>query len=200
MRRTSIDGVWLCTPDVRSDSRGNLHEAFRQDTFTAAVGHPFRLAQVNVSVSRRGALRGIHFADVPPGQAKFVSCLNGVILDVAVDLRVGSPTFGSWTAHELSVRNNRSLYLSEGLGHAFIALADEATVMYMCSEAYAPHKEHTLDPFDSALGIDWPVHPAPELSLRDRQAPSLAELTADNALPSYESCLTHARTRRRVTE
>ncbi|MFH8627222.1 dTDP-4-dehydrorhamnose 3,5-epimerase [Streptomyces vietnamensis] len=196
MRRMSMDGVWLSTPDVHPDSRGTFHEAFRQDTFTEAVGHPFSLAQANVSVSRRGVLRGIHFAAVPPGQAKFVSCLHGAVLDVAVDLRVGSPTFGSYTAHELSSRNGASLYVAEGMGHAFIALTDEATVMYLCSAVYTPHREHTLDPFDPTLGIDWPHDLAPVLSPRDREAPSLAQLASDNVLPSYESCLAHARVRR----
>ncbi|MEU3429389.1 dTDP-4-dehydrorhamnose 3,5-epimerase [Streptomyces gardneri] len=188
MQRTSVEGVWLSTPEVRTDNRGTFHEAFRQDTFAESVGHPLRLAQANVSVSRRGALRGIHFAAVPPGQAKFVSCLNGAILDVAVDLRVGSPTFGRYTAHELSARNHHSLYLAEGMGHAFLALTDEATVMYLCSARYTPHKEHAVDPFDPVLGIAWPRHPTPVLSPRDSEAPSLTELASGNMLPSYESC------------
>ncbi|MFF2779005.1 dTDP-4-dehydrorhamnose 3,5-epimerase [Streptomyces sp. NPDC058052] len=190
MRRTSIDGVRLSVPEVHPDARGTFHEAFRQDTFTESVGHPLHLAQANVSVSRRGVLRGIHFADVPPGQAKFVSCPSGAVLDVAVDLRVGSPTFGAHTAHELSARNHHALYLAEGIGHAFLALTDEATVVYVCSTSYAPHREHALDPFDPDLGIDWPCLPTRVLSPRDSTAPSLAELASRNLLPSYASCLT----------
>ncbi|AWL41304.1 MULTISPECIES: dTDP-4-dehydrorhamnose 3,5-epimerase [unclassified Streptomyces] len=188
MQRLTIAGAWLHVPVVHADERGSFHEAFRAEEFARSVGHTLELAQVNVSVSRRGTVRGIHFADVPPGQAKYVTCVRGAVLDVAVDLRVGSPGFGTWEAVELTQDNRRSLYLSEGLGHGFMALTDDATVMYVCSQGYAPRREHSVNPLDPALAIGWPTGPYPLLSPRDASAPTLAEALESGILPRYEDC------------
>ena len=107
-----------------------------------AVGHRLDLQQANCSVSAAGVLRGIHFADVPPGQAKYVTCVKGAVLDVAIDVRVGSPTFGTWDAVLLDDVDRRAVYLSEGLGHAFLSLEDDSTVLYLCSTGYSPGREH----------------------------------------------------------
>ena len=101
-------------------------------------------------------MRGIHFADVPPGQAKYVTCVRGAVLDVVVDVRVGSPTFGRWDAVRLDDRERRALYIAEGLGHAFCALEADSTVVYLCNDVYRPGSEHGVHPLDPALGIAWP--------------------------------------------
>ena len=150
--------------------RGSFLELFRGGEFLATLGYRLEVAQANCSVSRRGVIRGIHFADVPPGQAKYVSCLSGAILDVVVDLRTGSPGYRRWEAVRLDDENRRSLFISEGLGHAFTALSDAATVVYLCSTPYAPDREHGVHPLDPAVGIAWPGG-EPVLSDKDAAGP-----------------------------
>ncbi|RKS68619.1 dTDP-4-dehydrorhamnose 3,5-epimerase [Motilibacter peucedani] len=189
IRRLSVPDAYEVTPVQHRDGRGAFLEWFREDVFEAEVGRPFRLRQANVSVSRLGALRGVHFADVPPGQAKYVTCLSGSVLDVVVDLRVGSPTFGRWDAVELDDVSRRAVFLSEGLGHGFVARTDGAVVSYLCSEGYAPGREHGVMPFDPDLGVDWGA-PAERLLLspKDEAAPTLAQARADGLLPDYRAC------------
>ena len=184
----SIEGAWAHIPTIRSDSRGSFLELFRGGEFLAALGYRLEVAQANCSVSRRGVIRGIHFADVPPGQAKYVSCLSGAILDVVVDLRTGSPGYGRWEAVRLDDENRRSLFIPEGLGHGFTALSETATVVYLCSTPYAPGREHGVHPLDPAMGIAWPDVGVPVLSDKDAAAPSLAEARAAGLLPSYRDC------------
>jgi dTDP-4-dehydrorhamnose 3,5-epimerase len=175
-------------PKVFPDERGSFHEWYRGEEFREATGYDLSLAQANCSVSRRGVLRGVHFSDVPPGQAKYVTCVRGAILDVVVDLRVGSPTFAQWEAVRLDDDSRHALFLAEGLGHAFMALTDEATVMYLCSTGYAPEREHGVHPLDPDLDIAWPEGIRPLLSPKDAEAPSLAEAKRMGLLPSYETC------------
>ncbi|MFC4031149.1 dTDP-4-dehydrorhamnose 3,5-epimerase [Streptomyces polygonati] len=191
MRQLGIPGAWVQEPKIFTDRRGGFHEWFREAEFAAATGRDLRLAQANCSVSVRGTLRGVHFADVPPGQAKYVSCVSGAVLDVVVDLRVGSPEFGRWEAVRLDDRDHASVFLSEGLGHAFMALTEQATVVYLCSEGYAPAREHGVHPLDPALGIEWPAGLEPLLSAKDAEAPTLAEARERGLLPSYADCLAH---------
>ena len=192
IRELSISGAFEVTPQVHSDGRGAFHEWFRADRFTQATGHAFTLAQANASVSAAGTLRGIHFAQLPPSQAKWVTCLRGSALDVVVDIRVGSPSFGSWEAVELDDVDHRAVYLSEGLGHAFMALEDDTVVSYLCSAPYAPGREHGVHPLDPAIGITWPTTGRggspiePVLSSKDSQAPSLGEARQQGLLPSYD--------------
>lgn len=183
-----IEGAWVDTPEVFTDGRGRFHEWFRSDRFHAATGQGLRLEQANCSRSVRGTLRGIHFASVPPGQAKYVTCVSGAVLDVVADIRLGSPTFGTWEAVRLDDTAHRCVYLSEGLGHAFMALEDDSTVVYLCSEGYAPHREHGINPLDPALGIAWPEGLEPVLSDKDAGAPTLEEARRQGLLPSYEDC------------
>src|SRR5947208_10992571 len=136
VEQLGIAGAVVFTPRQHGDSRGVFLEQFRAAEAAAAVGHPLNLAQTNISVSSRGVVRGIHFAQVPPGQAKYVTCARGRVLDVAVDLRLGSPTFGEHAAAVLDDVDRQALYLAEGLGHAFVALTEEATVSYFCSTPY----------------------------------------------------------------
>lgn len=187
VRELAVSGAWEITPQLHTDSRGAFFEWFTDRGFSAFAGHRFDLRQANCSVSSAGVLRGLHFAQLPPGQAKYVTCVSGSVFDVAVDIRVGSPTFGRWDAVLLDNRDRRSVYISEGLAHGFLALQDDSTVMYLCSTEYSPQREHTICATDPALGIDWPV-PGGELVLsdRDRQAPTLDEVRAAGLLPSWE--------------
>ena len=187
IRPLSIAGAWEITPLVHADKRGQFLEWFRPDCLAEVVGHPVAVEQGNLSTSVAGAVRGIHFADVPPGQAKYVSCVHGEIWDVVVDLRVGSPTFGRWEAIGLDDVDRRGLYLAEGLGHGFCALSPGATALYLCSTGYSPSAEHTVHPLDPRLSIAWPTA-TPVMSSRDRAAPSLSTLLERKALPSYEEC------------
>lgn len=191
MRELSIPGAWVHEPRVFPDSRGSFHEWFKAPDFATATGHRLRLEQANCSVSGRGTLRGVHFADVPPGQAKYVKCVRGAVLDTVVDIRTGSPAFGRWEQVLLDDRDHRAVYLSEGLGHAFMALTDDATVVYLCSEGYAPEREHGLHPLDPGLGIVWPAEVAPVLSEKDAAAPGLAEAERRGMLPRYDACLAY---------
>ena len=185
----SIVGVWLFTPILRSDDRGVFLESFKDSTFTETVGHRFDLRQMNISVSKKGTVRGIHFADVPPGQAKYVQCFDGRILDIVVDIRVGSPTFGAWEAVELDTESRRGLYIAEGLGHAFCALTESVTVGYLCSEPYSPLREHGIHPLDTDLDLPWPNGLDSLLSPRDAAAPTFAEAQATGLLPTFEQCV-----------
>ncbi|MCN9243906.1 dTDP-4-dehydrorhamnose 3,5-epimerase [Streptomyces sp. RY43-2] len=188
MKPLGIEGAWVDTPTVFADDRGRFHEWFKGDRFRDSVGQGLDLQQANCSRSARGTLRGIHFASVPPGQAKYVTCVGGAVLDVVVDIRTGSPTYGTWEAVRLDDITHRCVYLSEGLGHAFMALEDNSTVVYLCSQGYAPQREYGIDPLDPALGIAWPEGIAPRLSDKDAAAPTLAEVERKGLLPSFESC------------
>lgn len=189
MDSLKIDGAWAVTPEIYKDNRGSFSEWFRNGDVQAALGRSFEVAQSNVSVSRRGVLRGIHFADVPPGQAKYVTCVTGAVLDVVVDLRVGSAGFGRWDSIQLDSGSHRCVLIAEGLGHAFMALSDEAMVMYLCSTPYQPAREHGIHPLDPDLGISWPDGTDIILSDRDAAAPSLQEALQAGLLPDYGDCL-----------
>jgi dTDP-4-dehydrorhamnose 3,5-epimerase len=190
MDSLGIEGAWVYTPKVHRDDRGGFLEAFRGDEFAADLGYRLDVGQVNCSVSRRGVIRGIHYADVPPGQAKYVTCASGAVLDVVVDLRSGSAGFGRWEAVRLDDESRRAVFLTEGLGHGFMALSDEATVLYLCSTSYVPGREHGVHPLDPALGIDWPLEDGekPLLSGKDGDAPSLDEALRSGQLPGYNDC------------
>ena len=195
IRPLSIEGAFEITPVQRADPRGVFMEWYRFDQLAAEVGHPLRLAQGNISVSAAGVVRGIHFADVPPGQAKYVTCTRGSLIDVIVDLRVGSPTYGTWESVLLDDVDRRCVYIAEGLGHGFCATSDDATLTYLCSETYSPTGEHGVHPLDPELGIRWPTD-APVLSAKDEQAPRLAQARENGLLPDYDVCREFTRTLR----
>lgn len=185
VRELAVPGAWEITPTLRDDSRGLFFEWFTESGFRDFAGHDFSFAQANCSVSMAGVLRGLHFAEVPPSQAKYVTCVRGAVFDVAVDIRVGSPTFGRWDAVRLDDRTRKTIYLSEGLAHGFLALENDSTVMYLCSAPYNPTREHTILATDPALGIEWPEGHTPSLSERDLQAPTLADVEAAGTLPTW---------------
>jgi dTDP-4-dehydrorhamnose 3,5-epimerase len=188
VRELKIPGAWEITPTIHGDSRGLFFEWFTDHGFTGFSGHRLDVRQANCSVSSTGVLRGLHFAEVPPSQAKYITCVSGSVFDVVVDIRVGSPTFGQWDAVLLDDKDRRTIYISEGLGHGYLVLQDNSTVMYLCSTEYNPQREHTICPTDPALAIDWPLvgGAAPSLSDRDAAAPSLDEVRASGLLPTWE--------------
>ncbi|MEV6816992.1 dTDP-4-dehydrorhamnose 3,5-epimerase family protein [Micromonospora sp. NPDC051296] len=184
IRPLTIDGAWLVTPRHHGDDPGLFLEWYQAETFAAAVGRPFPLAQSNISISGRGVVRGIHLVDLPPGQDKYITCVSGAVLDVVVDLRLGSPTFGRWEAVRLDDANRHAVHLDAGLGHAFCALTEPATVVYLCSSPYDPAAERTVNPMDPDLAIDWPEGPL-RMSPRDAGAPSVAQARQAGVLPAY---------------
>lgn len=185
----AIPDAWLCTPQVHGDDRGMFLEWFRGDKLAAVVGRRFDIVQANHSRSKRGVLRGVHYADVPPGQAKFVYCPSGSVLDIVVDLRVGSPTFGAVDSVVLDDVDRRAVFIAEGLGHAFCALQDDTSLTYLVSSPYNPVIERTVSPVDADLNLPWPFERAElQFSEKDRDAPTLATAIAAGTLPSYDAC------------
>jgi dTDP-4-dehydrorhamnose 3,5-epimerase len=184
-----IPGAWLFTPRQFPDPRGLFLEWFKADVVEKAVGHPFVLRQVNHSTSSRGTLRGVHYADVPPSQAKYVYVTRGAALDIVVDIRVGSPTFCVVDAVQLDDVDRKAVYLAEGLGHAVVALTDDVNLNYLVTEPYAPSREHGINPLDPALDLPIPDGIEPLLSEMAAAAPTLAEAEAQGLLPSYDDCL-----------
>jgi dTDP-4-dehydrorhamnose 3,5-epimerase len=193
IRQLDIAGAWEITPQLHADARGLFFEWLTDRGFTSFAGHRLDVRQANCSVSAAGVLRGLHFAQLPPSQAKYVTCLSGAVFDVVVDIRVGSPTFGKWDSVLLDDRDHRSVYLSEGLAHGFVALQDNSTVMYLCSAEYNPQREHTIAATDPALAIDWPTEHKLVLSDRDAAAPTLDEVRAAGQLPSWDETRTFIR-------
>ncbi len=187
-RELAVPGVIEFIPRAFPDARGRFVAPFQELAFIDATGHQLHLAQVNHSVSRRGVIRGVHFSDVPPGQAKYVHCSRGALLDVAIDVRVGSPAFGRWEAVRLDTETSHAVYLAEGIGHAFVALAENTVMTYLCSTGYDPAAEHAVYPLDPALHLPWPTDLDVELSDKDRAAPILAEAAQAGILPRWEDC------------
>lgn len=187
--KLEIHGSYVVTPKIHSDDRGEFWEFYRFEQISAAIGHPLTLRQANASVSKRGVFRGIHFAELDPGQAKYVTCTTGVVLDLVVDIRVGSPTFGKTESVLLSGENRRSVYLSEGLGHGFIALSEGAVVNYLVSGVYNPQKEHGINPLTSDLQYELPADLELLLSPKDLEAPSIEEAQELGILPTWEESL-----------
>ncbi|MFG2885257.1 dTDP-4-dehydrorhamnose 3,5-epimerase family protein [Streptomyces sp. NPDC048297] len=180
-----IEGVHLVTPRVFDDPRGAFLELFVGDRLAGATGRPMDVAQVNCSVSRRGTIRGIHLTASPPGEAKYVTCVSGAIVDVVVDVRVGSPTYGASLAIPLDDRRRQAVYIADGLGHGFAAVSDTAVVTYLCDSVYTPAKAISINPLDPRLALPWPAMDDVVLSDKDRDAPSLAQTEALGVLPRY---------------
>lgn len=188
IRALDVPDAYEVTPVQHRDDRGVFLEWFKDGAFAEAVGHRLDLKQANISVSSRGTVRGIHFADVPVGQAKYVTAVTGSLVDFVVDLRVGSPTFGQWDSVLLDTVDRRAVYLAEGLGHAFCALEEGTTAHYLCSAAYNPGAEHGIHPLDPEVGLRLPGGIDPLLSPRDSAAPTLREAAESGLLPSYDVC------------
>jgi dTDP-4-dehydrorhamnose 3,5-epimerase len=188
IRELSVPDSYEVTPKQFGDDRGVFLEWYRFDKLADEIGHSIDLAQANTSVSKKGVVRGIHFADIPPSQAKYVTATHGAIIDFIVDIRVGSPTFGQWDSVLLDDVDRKAVYIAEGLGHAFVALTDKATVSYLVSSTYSAGAEHGINPLDEQVGLVFPSA-AGELLLspKDTDAPSLAEAAESGLLPSWDA-------------
>ncbi len=188
IRELAVPDSYVLDLVPHGDARGRFTEWYKADVLAGATGFPLTLAQANHSVSARGVLRGVHFALVPPGQAKYVYCPSGRVLDVIVDIRVGSPTFGVHDSVVLDSQQPRAVYLAEGLGHAFVSLADGSSVTYLVSTGYSPDREFGINPMDPELDLPWPGDLEFELSAKDEAAPTLAEAKDRGLLPTMEQC------------
>ncbi len=155
--KTKIDDVWILEPRVFEDARGYFMETWREEDFNRAIGHDVRFVQDNQSKSSRGVLRGLHFQKGDASQAKLVRVLQGRVVDVAVDLRKSSPTFGQYVMVELSEENKRQLFIPRGFAHGFQVLSDTAVFTYKVDNCYAPEAECSVRYDDPAIGIDWPI-------------------------------------------
>jgi dTDP-4-dehydrorhamnose 3,5-epimerase len=188
IRQLTFDGTYLIKPKIYPDDRGLFTELFSQPEFEQAIGHPLNVAQLNCSSSRRGTIRGIHAVALPPGQSRYISCVRGAVIDIVVDIRVGSPTFGESFSVVLDDSDRDILYLAEGHGHGFAPLTDEATVVYFCSSTYSPGQAIMVNPLDPMLSLPWPTAEPMIVSEKDRNAPTLRAALEMGILPSYDEC------------
>lgn len=177
-----IDGTWIARSQFHIDDRGGFREWFRADDLKSKTEFNFGVVQANLSVSRKGVLRGIHYSLAQSGQAKWVTCVAGAILDVVVDLRPTSPTFKRSVAVELSAERGEGMIIATGLGHAFLALEDKSAVSYLLTSEYSPDMEFGINPYDGELAIEWPKGNH-MLSQQDKDAPSLSDRASQGLLP-----------------
>lgn len=191
VREMAVPDAYHITPHQLRDERGSFYESFRHDRLAEELGRPVPVAQVNYSVSRRSTLRGLHGTLLPPGQAKVVCVVRGAVLDIVVDLRVGSPTWGVHESNRLSAESGDTLFVAEGLVHGFLALTDDTCVSYLCSTEYVPGTQVDIDPFDPDLALPWRLSEAPLMSRKDSSAISVAQARDTGLLATYEDCLAH---------
>lgn len=175
--KTDIEGVVVIEPQVFGDERGYFFESFNAECFLAETGIDVAFVQDNESRSKRGVLRGLHFQREPYAQAKLVRVVRGRVLDVAVDIRPGSPTFGKYVATELSGENHRQMFIPKGFAHGYVVLEDDTVFQYKCDEYYHPESEAGIAWNDPQIGIEWPLSEDEIiLSDKDRKHPTLKEL------------------------
>jgi dTDP-4-dehydrorhamnose 3,5-epimerase len=187
MKLTSleIEGVWLAESPVWGDDRGFFREWFKSEQIKNATGRDFGIEQANISLSSTGTLRGIHYSIAPRGQAKWITCISGSIKDVIVDIRSNSPTFGKWIEVELKGDSGQAVFISEGLGHGFLALQDNTAVAYLVSSPFSPTNEFEINPLDEKIGINWGMDLSDlKISDKDKNAPTLAEQMKNGKLPN----------------
>jgi dTDP-4-dehydrorhamnose 3,5-epimerase len=179
-----IEGAWLAESPVWSDDRGFFREWFKYEDIENATGKKFLIEQANISLSSKGTVRGIHYSTSPRGQAKWVTCVAGSIRDVVVDIRPDSKTFGKWVTVELSGGSGKAVYISEGLGHGFIALEENTAVTYLISTPFSPSHEFEINPLDEEVGINWGMNLGElKFSDKDKNAPTLAQRLIEGKLP-----------------
>lgn len=179
-----IEGAWLAESPVWSDERGFFREWFKAEVVKSATGRDFGIEQANISLSSLGTLRGIHYSIATRGQAKWITCVSGSIKDVILDIRPASQTFGNWIEVELNGDSGKAVFISEGLGHGFIALEDNTAVAYLVSTPFSPSDEFDINPLDKEIGINWGMNLSElKISEKDKNAPTLAERLAEGKLP-----------------
>ena len=182
-----ISGSWLIEFQKFEDSRGYFYESFKEEDFQKQIGRPLSIKQTNTSSSSKGSVRGIHYALVPPSQAKLVQCQRGSIKDYVIDIRGGSPTFGEFEEIELRENSPNAVFIEEGLAHAFVALENNTIVTYYVSEKFNPEREKGINPFDKTLNVKWPDLEL-ILSEKDKSAISLNEAKSQGILPLFDEC------------
>ena len=175
LEELEINGAWLARSPIHNDERGIFREWFKSSDVIRRMNRDFKVAQANISISNTGVVRGIHFSTSQEGQGKWVTCVSGTIWDVVVDIRPDSPTFKKWVGVELRSNSGDAIFLSEGLGHGFIALEDNSIVAYLLTSEFSILDEFGVNPFDEDLGIEWPLK-ATSLSAKDTNLPSLVDL------------------------
>ena len=185
--KLEIDGSWVINFRKFEDNRGYFFESFKLNLCEEIFKRPLSITQANTSVSKKGTVRGIHYALVPPGQAKFVHCQKGSILDFVIDVRLNSPTFGKHQSIALNSSNPRAVFIEEGLAHAFVALEDDSIVSYLVNQDYNPSNEKGINPLDSELSIPWPRI---ELitSQKDENEITLSKAKELSLLPDFNEC------------
>jgi dTDP-4-dehydrorhamnose 3,5-epimerase len=182
-----IYGSWKIEFQKFEDNRGFFYESFKAEEFQKLFGRNFDIKQTNTSSSSKGSVRGIHYALVPPSQAKLVQCQSGSIKDYVIDIRIGSPTFGQFEEITLDEKSASAIFIEEGLAHAFVALENNTIVTYYVSEKYNPEREKGINPFDKTLNVKWPDIKL-ILSEKDKEAISLEESKNQGLLPSFDGC------------
>ena len=177
--KTDIEGLIIIKPQIFKDSRGYFFESFSQREFNEKVT-PIQFVQDNESCSSYGVMRGLHFQKPPYSQSKLVRCVKGSVLDIAVDIRKGSPTYGKHVAVELSAENHLQFFIPKGFAHGYAVLSKEAIFQYKCDEFYTPQSEGGIQLMDESLGINWPISADDAiLSDKDKKYPKLSEITSD---------------------
>ncbi len=185
----NISGSWKIEFQKFEDNRGFFYESFKAEEFPKLIGRNFDIKQTNTSSSAKGSVRGIHYALVPPSQAKLVQCQRGSIKDYVIDIRIGSPTFGQFEAVDLDEKAASAIFIEEGLAHAFVALENKTIVTYYVSEKYNPEREKGINPFDKKLNVKWPDVEL-ILSEKDKVALSLDQAKSEGLLPIFDECKT----------
>lgn len=178
-KKSDIDGVVLVTPQVFGDKRGFFMETYQKSTFFKN-GITVEFNQDNHSKSTKGVLRGLHYQKAPHAQAKLVRCSKGKILDVAVDIRKNSPTFGKWVGEILSEENKNMLFIPEGFAHGFVVLSDEAELLYKASGEYSPENDRGIRWDDPEINIDWGIDYKPTISEKDEKQPYLKDIKQED--------------------
>ncbi len=176
--KPEIEGLLIFTPRVFQDERGAFMESFNKRQFEEAVGRKVDFVQDNQSVSRKGVLRGLHFQTPPYAQGKLVRVIKGAVIDVAVDIRKNSPTYGDYVAVELTAENQEQLWIPEGFAHGFVALEEDTTFLYKCTNYYSPQSEGTLLWNDPTLNIDWGIS-NPIISEKDAIGQEFSNFVSD---------------------
>ena len=174
--RTNLDDCWVIEPDVYEDERGYFYEGYNAERFRETTGFEFQVNQINQSRSSKGVLRGLHFQNHPKAQAKLVSCIEGEVLDVAVDLRKNSTTFGQFSLIRISAHNKKHFYIPKGMAHGFLVLTDHAKLMYQVDELYSAEHDSGIIYNDPDLNISWGIAESEIiLSERDKNLPTFKE-------------------------
>jgi dTDP-4-dehydrorhamnose 3,5-epimerase len=182
-----ISGSWKINFQKFNDNRGFFYESFKEEDLKREINRTFVIKQTNTSSSTKGSVRGIHYAMVPPSQAKLVQCQRGSIKDYVIDIRVGSPTFGQFEEISLDENSASAIFIEEGLAHAFVSLENQTVVTYYVSEKYNPEREKGINPFDKTLNVLWPKIDL-IVSDKDKEAISLTEAKEQGLLPTFDEC------------